>query len=167
VAGPGDFAAAMERMRKLRAGISKVDGAPRYRDLGVDVFLGEGRFTSRDAILVDGKVLRFRRAIIATGARAAAPPVPGLEQTGFLTNETIFSLTELPRHLLVLGAGPIGCEMAQAFARFGTHPADARRQAPLSVVLQDGQLEQAVDGATTSSPIGLEPISPRRRYPPQ
>ncbi|MGH7534748.1 MAG: mercuric reductase [Gemmatimonadales bacterium] len=120
VAGPGDFAAAMERMRKLRAGISKVDGAPRYRDLGVDVFLGEGRFTSRDAILVDGKVLRFRRAIIATGARAAAPPVPGLEQTGFLTNETIFSLTELPRHLLVLGAGPIGCEMTQAFARFGT-----------------------------------------------
>ena len=120
VMGTGDFAAAMSRMRRLRAGISHVDGAPRYRDLGVDVFLGEGRFTARDTLMVGSTALRFRRAVIATGARAARPPIPRLEETGYLTNETIFTLTELPRRLTVIGAGPIGCELAQAFARFGS-----------------------------------------------
>src|SRR5580765_5777587 len=110
----------MARMRRLRAGLSRVDGAPRYRELGVDVFLGEGRFTGRDTVTVAGRVLRFRRAVIATGARAAVPSIPGLETTGYLTNETIFGLTELPRRLTVIGAGPIGCEMAQAFARLGS-----------------------------------------------
>jgi len=119
VVGPGSFEDAMARMRRLRAGISRVDSAPRYRDLGVDVFLGEGRFASPGTVTVDGQVLRFRRAIIATGARAAAPAIPGLDRVAYLTNETVFALTELPRRLLVLGAGPIGCEMAQAFARFG------------------------------------------------
>ncbi|HET8623617.1 MAG TPA: mercuric reductase [Gemmatimonadales bacterium] len=120
VVGNGDFAAAMERMRRIRADIGPVDGAPRFRALGVDVFLGEGRFISPAAVEVDGAVLNFRRAIIATGARAAAPPIPGLDATGYLTNETIFSLTELPRRLVVIGAGPIGSEMAQSFARFGS-----------------------------------------------
>jgi pyruvate/2-oxoglutarate dehydrogenase complex dihydrolipoamide dehydrogenase (E3) component len=120
VVGAGQFAAAMERMRRLRAGISPVDGAPRFRDLGVDVFLGEGRLTSRDSVTVDGRVLRFRRAVIATGARAAVPPIPGLAETGFLTNETVFALTDLPRRLVVVGAGPVGCELAQAFARLGS-----------------------------------------------
>lgn len=118
--GPGDFAAAMERMRRLRAGISPTDGAARFRELGVDVFLGEGRFTAPDALEVGGATLRFRRAVIATGARAAAPPIPGLAEAGYLTNETVFGLTELPRRFVVIGAGPIGCEMAQAFARFGS-----------------------------------------------
>jgi pyruvate/2-oxoglutarate dehydrogenase complex dihydrolipoamide dehydrogenase (E3) component len=120
VAGGGQFAAAMERMRRLRAGISRVDGAGRFRDLGVDVFFGEGRFTSRDSVTVDGRVIRFWRAVIATGARAAVPSIAGLADTGYLTNDTVFNLTELPRRLLVLGAGPVGCEMAQAFARFGS-----------------------------------------------
>ncbi len=120
VSGAGDFAAVMARMRRLRAGLSRVDSAPRFRDLGVDVFLGEGRFTARDTLLVGGRALRFRRAVIATGARAAAPAIPRLEETGYLTNETVFSLTELPRRLTVIGAGPIGCELAQAFARFGS-----------------------------------------------
>jgi pyruvate/2-oxoglutarate dehydrogenase complex dihydrolipoamide dehydrogenase (E3) component len=120
--GDGDFSAAMERMRRIRAGISPVDSASRYQDeLGVDVFLGEGRFISRDAVEVDGKRLRFRRAVIATGARAAAPPIPGLKEAGYLTNETVFSLTERPDHLAVIGGGPIGCELAQAFARLGSH----------------------------------------------
>jgi pyruvate/2-oxoglutarate dehydrogenase complex dihydrolipoamide dehydrogenase (E3) component len=119
VAGPGRFAEVMERMRRLRAGLSRVDGAPRFRELGVDVFLGQGRFTSRDTVAVDGRPLRFRRAVIATGARAAAPPIPGLAEAGYLTNETVFTLTELPPRFLVLGAGPVGCELAQAFARLG------------------------------------------------
>jgi pyruvate/2-oxoglutarate dehydrogenase complex dihydrolipoamide dehydrogenase (E3) component len=120
VSGPGDFGEVMARMRRLRAGLSRLDGAPRYRDLGVDVFLGEGRFTGHDALMVGGRTLRFRRAVIATGARPAVPPVPGLETTSYRTNETIFGLTALPRRLTVVGAGPIGCELAQAFARLGS-----------------------------------------------
>jgi len=116
----GDFGAAMARMRRLRAGISENDGAKRFAGLGVDVFLGQGRFVSPDEIEVAGKRLRFRRAVIATGARAAAPTVPGLAEAGYLTNETIFNLTELPERLVVIGGGPIGCEMAQSFARFGS-----------------------------------------------
>lgn len=115
-----DFGAAMARMRKLRARISFTDSAHRYRKLGVDVFLGEGRFTGPDTVQVGGRVLRFKRAAICTGARAAAPPIPGIQEAGYLTNETVFTLTELPRRLAVIGAGPIGCEMAQAFARFGS-----------------------------------------------
>src|SRR4029453_134707 len=77
-------------------------------------------FTARDTVMVGGRALRFRRAVIATGGRPAAPPIAGLDETGYLTNETIFSLTELPRRLTVIGAGPIGSELAQAFARLGS-----------------------------------------------
>ena len=77
-------------------------------------------FLGADRITVDGRTIQFKRAVIATGGRAAAPPIEGLAETGYLTNETVFSLTELPRRLLVIGAGPIGCELSQAFARFGS-----------------------------------------------
>ncbi len=116
-----NFSVAMERMRKLRADISQHDSAKRFRDeLGVDVFIGEGRFSGPDSVEVDGKTLRFKKAAVCTGARATAPPIPGLAEVGYLTNETVFSLTELPPRLAVIGAGPIGCEMAQAFKRFGS-----------------------------------------------
>lgn len=115
-----DFPAVMERMRKLRAGISHHDSAKRFTDLGVDVFLGQARFRDATTVEVDGTRLPFKRAVIATGGRAAAPPVPGLDQVDYLTNETLFSLTELPKRLGIIGAGPIGVEMAQAFARFGS-----------------------------------------------
>jgi pyruvate/2-oxoglutarate dehydrogenase complex dihydrolipoamide dehydrogenase (E3) component len=110
----------MERMRRLRADISKVDSAHRFAGAGVDVHLGEALFVAPDAIEVGGRRLAFRRAVIATGGRAAAPPVPGLADSGYLTNETLFELTELPKSLAVIGGGPIGCEMAQAFARLGS-----------------------------------------------
>jgi pyruvate/2-oxoglutarate dehydrogenase complex dihydrolipoamide dehydrogenase (E3) component len=113
------FSAAMERMRKLRAGISGHDSAERFRKLGVDVFIGNGRFVKPNAVEVDGKHLDFDRAVIATGARAAELPVPGLAETGYYNNETIFTLVELPRRMVVVGAGPIGCELAQSFQRFG------------------------------------------------
>ncbi|MBI4230222.1 MAG: mercuric reductase [Planctomycetes bacterium] len=115
-----DFGAVMERMRRLRAQISPHDSAKRFRDLGIDLFLGDGQFTGPDTLQVAGKELRFAKACIATGARAAALPIPGLADAGYLTNETVFSLTGLPRRLAVIGAGPIGCEMAQAFRRFGS-----------------------------------------------
>ena len=115
-----DFGAAMARMRRLRAEISHVDSAERFTGLGVDVFIGEARFTGPDAVAVGDTTLRFARAAVCTGARAAVLPIPGLADAGCLTNETVFSLTELPPRLAVIGAGPIGCELAQAFARFGS-----------------------------------------------
>ena len=117
---PDDFEAMMNRMRRIRSDLSPIDGAARFRDLGVDVFLGDGAFMNPSAITVGGATLKFRRAVIATGARAAAPPIPGLDSVPYLTNESIFDLTTLPERLLIVGAGPIGCEMAQSFARFGS-----------------------------------------------
>jgi pyruvate/2-oxoglutarate dehydrogenase complex dihydrolipoamide dehydrogenase (E3) component len=115
-----DFGQAMERMRRLRAAIAPHDSVQRFSDLGIDVFMGEGRFVDGHTVEVAGERLNFKKAVIATGARAAAPPIEGLQAISYLTNETVFSLTELPQRLAVIGAGPIGCEMAQAFARFGS-----------------------------------------------
>ena len=116
-----DFGKAMERMRRIRADISSHDSVHRFSEkLGIDVFLGEGKFAGPDAIEVDGTRLRFMRAAICTGAGAAAPPIPGIREAGYLTNETVFSLTELPGRLAVIGGGPIGCELSQAFCRIGS-----------------------------------------------
>jgi pyruvate/2-oxoglutarate dehydrogenase complex dihydrolipoamide dehydrogenase (E3) component/uncharacterized membrane protein YdjX (TVP38/TMEM64 family) len=115
-----DFPAVMERLRKLRADLSPTDSAPRFAKLGVDVFLGEARFAGPDTIQVGGQTLRFKRAVIATGARAVEPPIPGLADAGYLTNETVFNLTQRPPRLAVIGGGPIGCELAQAFERLGS-----------------------------------------------
>lgn len=116
-----DFAAAMERMRRLRSEISPHDSARRFRDeLGVDVYFGQASFAESDCVEVAGTRLFFHRAVVCTGARAAALPIPGLKEAGYLTNETVFSLTELPTRLTVIGAGPIGCELAQSFSRFGS-----------------------------------------------
>jgi pyruvate/2-oxoglutarate dehydrogenase complex dihydrolipoamide dehydrogenase (E3) component len=115
-----DFAAIMQRMRERRAGISPNDSAQRVQAAGVDLFFGDAAFTSGRTLEVAGQALRFSRAVIATGGRPTAPPIPGLADVDYLTNETLFSLTELPRRLLVIGGGPIGCELAQAFAHFGS-----------------------------------------------
>ena len=123
-----DFAAAMRRMRRLRAHLGRLDSVQRFHDLGVDVFLGEATFLDRRRIAVAGAVLEFRKAVIATGARAAHPPIDGLEEAGYLTNETVFNLTERPRRLLVIGGGPLGCELAQAFARLGCEVIIASRE---------------------------------------
>ncbi|WHZ13453.1 MAG: Mercuric ion reductase [Nitrospira sp.] len=119
-----DFGVAMARMRELRARISHTDSAHRYKSLGVDVYIGQARFAGEDRVTVEGpagnRTLSFVKAAICTGARASALATPGLEEAGYLTNETVFSLTELPARIGVIGAGPIGCELAQAFARFGS-----------------------------------------------
>ena len=115
-----DFATVMARMRRIRADISPNDSAERFQKLGVDVFLGSGRFASKNTIEVDEKTLRFKKAVIATGARAAQLSIPGIEKAGYLTNETVFSLIQRPDRLAVIGGGPIGCEMAQAFRRLGS-----------------------------------------------
>jgi pyruvate/2-oxoglutarate dehydrogenase complex dihydrolipoamide dehydrogenase (E3) component len=124
-----DFPAVMARMRARRADLAPHDSAARLASLGVDVFFGEAAFSGGRAIVVrpnlpgranDPAALRFRKAVIATGSRPATPPIPGLQDVSFLTNETLFDLRNQPTHLVVIGGGPIGCEMAQAFARLGT-----------------------------------------------
>ena len=114
-----DFPAVMQRMRGIRARISRGDSVQRLVAAGGDVFFGEARFTGADTLAVDGAKLRFKKAMIATGARPDTPAIPGLIEAGFLTNENVFDLVELPRRVLVIGGGPLGCELAQAFCRFG------------------------------------------------
>jgi pyruvate/2-oxoglutarate dehydrogenase complex dihydrolipoamide dehydrogenase (E3) component len=143
-----DFAAAMARVRKLRARISHNDSAHRFTKLGVDVFIGAGRFTGPDTIEVGGQTLRFKKAAICTGARAAALPITGLDRVRYLTNETVFSLTELPQRLAVIGAGPIGCELAQAFARFGGDVTVFEQQARV-LPSEDAEAAELVKGAMT------------------
>lgn len=118
--GQINFATVMERVREVRAQISHHDAVERFSDLGIDIFLGDATFTGPDTVKVAGLTLRFTRACIATGARAFKPDIEGLADAGFHTNETIFSLTELPKRLAVLGSGPLGCELAQAFSRLGS-----------------------------------------------
>lgn len=115
------FATVMERMRRIQARISRGTSAQRLSETGIDVYFGAAQFAGPDTVTVAGQVLRFRKALIATGARPRTPPIPGLAEAGYLTNENVFNLTECPRRLLVMGGGPLGCEMAQAFARFGAH----------------------------------------------
>ncbi|MFK7777736.1 MAG: mercuric reductase, partial [Gimesia sp.] len=120
-----DFPKAMKRMRRLRAKISPNDSAKRFADLGIDVFFGQGAFVDDNTITVtraDGSEtnLNYKKAVIAAGARASAPPIPGLDTIKYLTNESLFSITELPKRFGIIGSGPIGSEMAQSFARFGS-----------------------------------------------
>lgn len=115
-----DFPAVMERLRQVRADISDHDSVWRFQKLGVDIFLGAAHFSGPNTIEVQGQTLPFKKAVIATGARAAELEIPGLAETRYLTNETVFSLTERPRRLAVIGGGPIGCELAQAFGRLGS-----------------------------------------------
>ena len=117
-----DFPAVMERLRRVRAEISPHDSAQRFQqEFGVDVFFGDARFSGPQTVEVAGKSLRFRKAAIATGSRPAQLPIEGLEEASYLTNETVFSLTERPNRLAVIGGGYIGCELAQTFQRLGSN----------------------------------------------
>ncbi|MCS6932160.1 MAG: FAD-dependent oxidoreductase [Acetobacteraceae bacterium] len=114
-----DFAAVMAHVRRTIAAIAPHDGEERFRGLGVEVIRAAARFTAPDMVEAGGKRIRARRFAVATGSRPAIPPLPGLDTLPCLTNETVFGLNELPRHLIVLGGGPVGVEMAQAFRRLG------------------------------------------------
>jgi len=115
-----DFAAAMTRLRRIRSHLTNTTSVRLLAASGVDVFFGKATFEGPDRLSVNGQLLQFEKAMIATGARPNIPDVPGLKQAGFLTNTTIFELAELPRRLLVIGGGPLGCELAQAFQRLGS-----------------------------------------------
>lgn len=115
-----DFDAAFAFARQIRSEIAPHDSVARYTELGVDVFLGEAQFKSANSVAVGETILHGRRFLIATGARPVLPSIPGLAAADPLTNETLFDLTQQPERLGILGAGVIGCEMAQVFAQLGT-----------------------------------------------
>jgi pyruvate/2-oxoglutarate dehydrogenase complex dihydrolipoamide dehydrogenase (E3) component len=114
-----NFPLAMERMRRIRTRAGQVDSAPRILKDGIDLFFGSAQFVDADTVEVDGLRLRFKKALIATGSRSLLPTIPGLDEAGYLTNETFFNLNALPKSLLVIGGGPVGCQVAQAMSRFG------------------------------------------------
>ena len=114
-----DFKAVHDHVHRVIAGIAPHDSVERFTGLGCTVISSRAKFTGPDTVEAGGKVIRARRFIIATGSRAAVPPIPGLKDVAFFTNESIFENTVLPGHLIVIGAGPIGCEMAQAHRRLG------------------------------------------------
>jgi pyruvate/2-oxoglutarate dehydrogenase complex dihydrolipoamide dehydrogenase (E3) component len=117
---PGDFDTVMSRMRRVRARIAEYHSAFRLRELGVDLFFADARFIGRNAIAAGNTTLSFKKALVATGARPGSHDIPGLADVGYFTSETIFDITTLPRRLTVIGGGPLGCELAQAFCRLGS-----------------------------------------------
>ena len=114
-----DFPAVMARMRQVRTGISPVDSAIGAKKAGVDVFFGEAKFKNNDTITVGGQDLKFKKAVIAAGARAVRPSIPGIEEAGYLTNESVFSLTTLPQKLAVIGGGSHWMRTSSSFSASG------------------------------------------------
>ena len=128
-----DFAKVQDHVRRAIAAIAPNDSAERFAGLGVRVIKGEAKFKNRRTVAVgDAIQIRARRFVVATGSRPALPQIPGLDQGPYLTNETVFALTERPAHLIVIGAGPIGLEMAQAFCRLGSQVTVLEAAQPLS-----------------------------------
>jgi pyruvate/2-oxoglutarate dehydrogenase complex dihydrolipoamide dehydrogenase (E3) component len=115
-----DFGAVMERVRRMRSTSSAGDAVQAVEATGAEVYLGHTRFTSPNTVEVDGSQLRFQKAVIATGSAPLIPPIDGLKAGAYLTNESVFSLTERPSRIVVIGGGPVGCELAQAFRRLGS-----------------------------------------------
>ena len=115
-----DFSDVMERVQRIIKTVAPHDSAERYTELGVECITGNAKITSPWTVGVNGKTLSTRSIVIAAGARPLVPPIPGIEDVGYVTSDTIWNLRTLPRRLVVLGGGPIGCELAQCYARFGS-----------------------------------------------
>ncbi|MGX2041913.1 dihydrolipoyl dehydrogenase family protein [Methylocaldum sp. MU1018] len=137
------LAEVMERVAGVIRTLEPHDSPERFRDMGVDVMFGAGRFVAPDRFEIDGKALTAKRFVIATGSRPAIPPIEGLDRVPYLTNETLFDLREPVPHLAILGAGPIGIEMAQAFRRLGSE-VTVVDIAPQILPKEDGDLAEIV-----------------------
>lgn len=127
-----DFAAVNKHVHQIINSIAPNDSVERFQALGVNVIEDSGRFIDSKTIAVEGKYIRARRFVIATGSRAMVPPIPGIADVPYFTNETIFSLKEKPGHLVIIGGGPIGMELAQAYQRLGARVTVVEMAEPLS-----------------------------------
>ncbi|WP_075791326.1 FAD-dependent oxidoreductase [Massilia putida] len=147
-----DFADIMARVQRVIRTIAPHDSVERYQQLGVDVMRGHARIVSPWEVEIDGKVLTTRAIVIATGARPIVPPIPGLDDVGYLTSDTLWTLTTLPKRLVVLGGGPIGCELAQAFARLGSQVTQVEKSARL-LAREDPEVSALVERALTADGV--------------
>jgi pyruvate/2-oxoglutarate dehydrogenase complex dihydrolipoamide dehydrogenase (E3) component len=141
-----DLPFALERMRRVQDRLSRLENARRLTDAGIDVFFGRGAFSGPDALVVSGKALRFEACVIATGSRPAAPDIDGLAAARYLTNESIFDRADLPRRLLLIGGGPLGCELAQTFVRLDVSVAIVERD-PMFLSGEDRDAAQILAAA--------------------
>jgi pyruvate/2-oxoglutarate dehydrogenase complex dihydrolipoamide dehydrogenase (E3) component len=149
-----DFGAVMARVRRIRERIGRADSAERLIEEGIDVYFGAAHFTGRDCVDVDGVRLRFKKALIATGSRPQLPQIKGLAEIGFLTNESVFDLAALPPSLLVIGGGPLGCELAQAFGRFGSRTTITHSE-PLFLPKEERDAAQMVSDALACDGVAI------------
>jgi pyruvate/2-oxoglutarate dehydrogenase complex dihydrolipoamide dehydrogenase (E3) component len=159
-----DFAAVMTRVHEAIATVAPHDSVERYRALGVDVQRGNARIVSPWIVEVDGKPISTRAIVIASGAEPSIPTLPGLEGTAYLTSETLWQLRELPKRLVVMGGGPIGCELSQAFARLGATVVQVQKAERL-LVREDDEVSafvrarliaDGVDVRTGCKAVGVE-----------
>ena len=157
-----DFRAAMLRMRRITARISRTDSAMNLARAGIHLYFGTARFTGADTVAVDGLPLRFKKALIATGSRSMLADIPGLAEAGFLTNETVFDLQVLPKSLLVIGGGPLGCELAQVFARFGSRTLISHSE-PLFLPQEERDAAQMVSDALARDGVEIHLNSTAKR----
>lgn len=149
-----DLAAVMERIQHVIRTIEVHDSPERYRALGVELVAGHGRFADPATLVVSGREITARNFVLATGSRAAIPDIPGLDQVPYLTNESVFALREAVPSLIVLGGGPIGVEMAQAFSRLGSRVFLVNRSAQL-LPNEDGDLASVVAGRISAEGVSL------------
>ncbi len=159
-----DFVQVMKRLRQVRAEIARDDSAQTFADHGVHVLFGEAKFTGPNTIDLDGREVRFKRAVIATGARPFVPPIPGVEEVGALTSDSVFELEESPGRVVVLGGGPIGCELGQSMSRLGCKVTMVEMQATLlprddpdaGAIVQHAFADEGIDVRTNAKCVGLE-----------
>jgi pyruvate/2-oxoglutarate dehydrogenase complex dihydrolipoamide dehydrogenase (E3) component/uncharacterized membrane protein YdjX (TVP38/TMEM64 family) len=157
--GAVDFAAVMRRVHRVIADIAPHDSVERYTGLGVDVVQGHARITGPWSVEItrsDGsqQTLTTRNIVIAAGASPFVPPIPGLEHTGYLTSDTVWGLTELPRRLVVLGGGPIGSELAQSFARLGAMTTQVE-MAERILVREDPEVSELVSASLRADGVNV------------
>ncbi|HEX5403769.1 MAG TPA: FAD-dependent oxidoreductase [Pseudonocardiaceae bacterium] len=151
-----DFPAVMARIRAAIAQIEPDDSPETLRATGIDVIHGHARFTGPRTLDIDGRPARFRRAIVATGSAPAMPPIPGLAEAAPLTSDTVGELTDLPARLVVLGGGPIGCELGQAFARLGARVTIVEAEVQDSAGLAQFRGRRRGVGAGHGPPLSME-----------
>ncbi|MCU0963469.1 MAG: FAD-dependent oxidoreductase [Methylibium sp.] len=158
-AGRVDFAAVMKRVHGVIADIEPHDSVERYTGLGVEVLQGHARITSPwtvEVTLANGgkQTLTTKNIVIAAGASPFVPPIPGLKEAGFLTSDTVWGLTELPKRLVVLGGGPIGSELAQSFARLGSAVTQVE-MAPRIMVREDPEVSELVTASLRADGVNV------------
>ena len=158
-----DFADVMERVQRVIRTVEPHDSVERYTGLGVECIEGEATITSPTTVSVNGRTITTRNIVIATGGRPLIPKVPGIGDAGYVTSDTIWGMRELPRRLLVLGGGPIGCELAQCFARFGSQVTQVE-MLPRLLIREDPEVSEMVAAAFAAEGVAVRTGHKAKRF---